>query len=77
MKNFFMRLEKYIAVRPTPAMTEVIVQVMVEVISILGIATKEIKERQTSMPFLVDISPEIDVSCREVCQEAFWNKSSQ
>ncbi|KAN0141757.1 hypothetical protein V8E53_000219 [Lactarius tabidus] len=44
MKNFFMRLEKYITVRPTPAMTEVIVQVMVEVISILGIATKEIKE---------------------------------
>ncbi|KAN0141688.1 hypothetical protein V8E53_000150 [Lactarius tabidus] len=44
MRNFFMRLEKYIAIRPTPAMTEVIVQVMVEVISILGIATKEIKE---------------------------------
>ncbi|KAN0141750.1 hypothetical protein V8E53_000212 [Lactarius tabidus] len=44
MKNFFMRLEKYIAIRPTPAMTEVMVQVMVEVISILGIATKEIKE---------------------------------
>jgi hypothetical protein len=77
MKNFFMRLEKYIAVRPTPAMTEVIVQVMVEVISILGIATKEIKERRTSMPFFVDISLEIDLSRREVCQEDFWNKSSQ
>jgi hypothetical protein len=77
MKNFFMRLEKYIVVRPTPALTEVIVQVIVEVISILGIATKEIEEWRISMPFLVEIAPEIDVSRREVCQEAFWNKSPQ
>jgi hypothetical protein len=77
MKNFFMRLEKYIAVRPTPALTEVIVQVMVEVISILGIATKEIEEWRISMPFLVDTSPEIDVSRREVCQEVVWNKSPE
>jgi hypothetical protein len=77
MRNFFMRLEKYIAVRPTPAMTEVIVQVMVEVISILGIATKEIKEWKISAPLLVNISPGIDVSRREIFEEAFWIKSSQ
>jgi hypothetical protein len=71
MKNYFMRLEKYITVRPTRAMTEVIVQVMVKVISILGIATKEIKEWRISTPFLVDISPGINVSRREVFQTAF------
>jgi hypothetical protein len=76
MQLFFLRLEKYIAVRPTAAMKAVIIQIMVAVISILGIATKEIKEGRFSMPFLVEIYPEIDVSSREVFQEAVWNKSS-
>ncbi|KAN0137681.1 Ankyrin repeat-containing domain protein [Lactarius tabidus] len=44
MKFVLMRLEKYIAVRPTAAMTDIIVQIMVEIISILGIATKEIEQ---------------------------------
>jgi hypothetical protein len=63
MKYFFMRLEKYIAVRPA-AMTDIIVQIMVEVISILGDATKEIERGRFSAPFLVDISPKFDVSRR-------------
>ncbi|KAN0138107.1 Ankyrin repeat-containing domain protein [Lactarius tabidus] len=46
MKFFFMRLEKFIAVKPTAAMTDIIVQIMVEVINILGIATKEIEQGQ-------------------------------
>ena len=75
MKYFFMRLEKYIAVRPTVAMMDIIIQIMVEVISIIGIATKEIKEGRISKPFLVSISLENDVSRREVFQEAVWKKS--
>jgi hypothetical protein len=59
MEFFFKRLEAYIKVRPTSAMTEVIVQIMVEVISILGIVTKEIKQGPFSMPsvsiFLAEI----------------------
>ena len=50
-----MRLEKYIHFRPTAAMVDIIVKVMVEVISILGIVTKEIKQGRTSMTFLIDI----------------------
>ena len=61
MKYFFMRLETYIAVRPTAAMTEIIVQIMVEVISILGIVTKEIGQGRFSMPFLVDILSRFDI----------------
>ena len=71
MKYFFMRLEKYIAVRPTAAMTDIIVQIMVEVISILGIATKEIKERRISMPFLVFIYPAIDVRAEKFLKRLF------
>ena len=55
MESFFMRLEKYIHFRPTAAMVDIIIKIMVEVISILGIVTKEIRQGQTSMTFLIDI----------------------
>ena len=54
-----MRLEKYVHFRPTAAMTDIIVKIMVEVISILGIVTKEIRQGQTSMPSVVDITREL------------------
>ncbi|KAH9983384.1 hypothetical protein BJV74DRAFT_797431 [Russula compacta] len=44
IENFLSRLEIYIKVRATAGMTEIIVKIMVEVLSILGIATKEIKQ---------------------------------
>ncbi|KAH9031828.1 hypothetical protein EDB84DRAFT_1676693, partial [Lactarius hengduanensis] len=46
MEYFFKRLEKYIDVRPTAAMIAIIVEIMVEVLSILGMVTKEIGERR-------------------------------
>ncbi|KAI0297633.1 hypothetical protein BC826DRAFT_1103332 [Russula brevipes] len=46
IENFFRRLESYTAVAPTAAMTDIIVKIMVEVLSILGIITKEIKEKR-------------------------------
>jgi hypothetical protein len=51
METFFLRLEKYIHFWPTAAMTNIIVKVMVEVITILSIVTKEIGQGRTSMPF--------------------------
>jgi hypothetical protein len=48
MENFFQRLEIYTRASPPPEMIDVIVKIMVEVISILGIATKEIKQGRTS-----------------------------
>ena len=73
MEYFFKRLEKYIEVRPTAAMTDIIVKIMVEVLSILGIVTKEIGQGISSMSSHVDISQNRP-SCREVLQEAGWNK---
>jgi hypothetical protein len=40
IEQFFKRLE----IRPTEAMTDIIVKIMVEVLSILAIATKEVKK---------------------------------
>jgi hypothetical protein len=48
IENFFCRLEVYIAAPSTPAMVDMMVNIMVEVLSILGIATKEIKQGRTS-----------------------------
>ncbi|KAH8984876.1 hypothetical protein EDB86DRAFT_2810544 [Lactarius hatsudake] len=47
MEYFFKRLERYIDVRPTAAMRDIIVKIMAEVISILGIVTKEIRQGRT------------------------------
>jgi hypothetical protein len=45
---FFRRLEIYTTVSPTPEMTDMMVKIIVEVLSILGIATKETKQSWTS-----------------------------
>ncbi|KAH9986506.1 hypothetical protein BJV77DRAFT_1070932 [Russula vinacea] len=46
IENIFRRLETYIEVPPTPGMTDAIVTVMVEVLRILGIATKEVEQNR-------------------------------
>ena len=48
IENFFKRLEKYTEVKPSEAMTDILVKIMVEVLNILGTATKEIKQGRTS-----------------------------
>ena len=48
MEMFFRRLETYTDVSLTTEMTDVIIEIMAEVLSVLGIATKEIKESRTS-----------------------------
>jgi hypothetical protein len=48
IENFFKRLESYTEVPPTNAMTDIIVKIMVEVLNIFAIATKEIKQGRAS-----------------------------
>jgi hypothetical protein len=48
---FLRRLETYTQVAPTTDMMDTIIQIMVEVLSILGIATKEIKQGRMSEYF--------------------------
>ena len=48
IENFLHRLEIYTEVRPTKEITDIIVQIMVQILSILGIATKDIKEGRIS-----------------------------
>jgi uncharacterized membrane protein YcjF (UPF0283 family) len=48
IETFFRRLELYTEVSPTAAMTEIIVKIIVEVFTILALATKETKRRRFS-----------------------------
>ena len=57
MENVFRRLETYVKVPPTTGMTDIIVKIMVEVLCILSIATKEMKQSRAS-----ELIPD-DMSC--------------
>ena len=48
IENFFRRLETYVQVPPTPEMTDMIVKIMIEVLSILAIATNEFSQSRPS-----------------------------
>jgi len=48
IENFFRRLQNYTEIPPTPDMMDIIGKILVEVLSILTIATKEIKQGRTS-----------------------------
>ena len=52
IENFIRRLELYAEVPPTTGMMDIIMKVMVEVLCILAIVTKEIKQGRTSERFL-------------------------
>ena len=74
MESFFNRLEKYINVRPSAAMKDIIVKIMVEVLSILGIVTKEVRQGRTSMSVRLIYLQESTCVQREVSQEANWKE---
>ena len=48
IEMFFRRLETYTEVPLTAEMTDVIIEIVAEVLSVIGIATKEIKQGRTS-----------------------------
>ncbi|KAF8267687.1 hypothetical protein EI94DRAFT_1700799 [Lactarius quietus] len=48
IENFFKRLESYTSIPPTTAMTDIIVKIMIEVLNIFAIATKEMRQGRAS-----------------------------
>jgi hypothetical protein len=54
IEMFFRRLEVYTELEPTAEMMNMIIEIMAEVISVLGIATKEIKRGRISRYLLYE-----------------------
>jgi hypothetical protein len=55
IEMFFRRLEIYTEVPPTSEMMDMVVRIMAEVLSILGIAMKEIKQGRMSKYLLIRV----------------------
>jgi len=61
IETFLSRLEIYTEVRPTPAMMEMVLKIMVELLTVLALATKQINQgrfSQSSCPCIVLSSTE-------------------
>ena len=52
IENFLRRLRIYTEIPPTPAMTETVVKIIVELLSVLALATKQINRGRFSMSVL-------------------------
>ena len=48
MEHFFKHLDLYTRIPPTLAMDEIVVKIMVELLSTLALATKEVKQGRSS-----------------------------
>ena len=55
VESFFKRLEVYTEVPPTTEMMDTIIQIMVEILSILGIVMKKIKQGRMSEQYSTSI----------------------
>ena len=48
LENFLKRLEIYTKIPPTPIMADMIIKIMLELLSVFALATKQIKQRRFS-----------------------------
>jgi putative alpha-1,2-mannosidase len=55
IEHFLKRLDIYTKVSPTPALTEIVVRIMVELLSTLALATKHIKQGRPSKSVYPDV----------------------
>ena len=69
IEHFFRRLEIYTGITPTTAMTEMVIEIMVEILAILAIATKEVKRGRFSELISRRLRLSTNMLSREVYQE--------
>ena len=59
IEHFLKRLDIYTKVPPTPAMTEIVMKIMVELVSSLALATKQIRLGRPSESIFADVLPNL------------------
>ena len=72
--NFLKRLEVYMTIPPTTVMTDIIVQIMVEVLSVLALATKQIKQGRFSKCAITYRLPRLNVTQRSLPRSC-WERA--
>ena len=71
IEHFLNRLDIYTRIPPTPAMDEIVIKILVELISTLGLVTEELKQRRSSESVLADAFYSCSVPRSQVCKEVF------
>ena len=70
IEHLLYRLDIYTRITPTVAMTELLVKILVELLSTLALATKEVKQGKPSEPIPRRIIYHLTQCDSEICQEA-------
>ena len=76
IEHFLNRLDIYTRIPPfprTPAKDEIVVKIMVELLSTLALATRELKQGRSSEPILADVLP-YSPQHSQICEEGFRRK---
>ena len=73
IENFLRRLSIYTEIPPTPAMTEMVIKIIVELLSVIALATKQINQGRFSMSVLAYNHPWL-ICGREIRKETFGRK---
>jgi hypothetical protein len=74
IEHFLNRLDIYTRIPPTPAMDEIVMKILVELISTLAQVTEELKQRRSSESIHTDACS-LSVSRSQVCKEVFQGKT--
>jgi hypothetical protein len=69
VEHFLDRLDIYTKIPPTVSMTEIIIKILVELLSILALATKQLQQGKLSESVLGGILYYLTMQCRSACQE--------
>ena len=74
IEHFLMRLDIYTHIPHTPALDEMVVKIIVELLSTLALVTKELKQGRTSRSSPIEELPSYSIQRRKVCKKAFWRE---
>ena len=70
IEHFLNRLNIYTRIPPTPAMDEIVVKILVELISMLALVTEELRQRRSSESVLADVL-RCSATHSQICEEIF------
>jgi len=77
IENFTSRLKVYMEIKLTPAMIETMIKIMVEMLAVLALATKQMSQGRLSTPFTIcpDGNEWFDLPQRNL-QESYWERET-
>ena len=75
VENFLRRLKAYTDIPATPAMTEILIKIMAELLSVLALATKQINQGRLSESHLSQESPSAEVPAEQYAKKFLGERS--